>query len=88
MAQSNYQMKTELGSAVVWSWIAGFWEGEGYAGCTVRDRSNELKKKPSRKYYSLQATMCQKDKRIIYKIRKFLNKGNIYHQKTHLPPGG
>lgn len=64
-------MKTDLGSAVVWSWIAAFFEGEGYCGCNNYCGP-----------YVLKLTIGQNNKEILLKIKKFIKSGSIYKMKN------
>ena len=51
-----------------WEWIAGFYEGEGSAGCYHNKRENR---------YHLKCTISQQNKNILNRIKSFVGFGSV-----------
>lgn len=58
------------------AWIAGFFEGEGYAGC-YHNRRRTLKN-----YYVLRASIAQREKKPLEFIKKLLGYGSLFRRRS------
>lgn len=59
-----------------WEWLAGFWEGDGCAGCYYNTNHNH-------KSWRLHADISQQEKQILILISRFIGYGKLYYSKTN-----
>ena len=57
-----------------WSWLAGFYEGEGSCGCYTNGRKGNK--------YRLMVSISQKDPRVLDYIKQSLERGSVTKNKT------
>lgn len=59
-------------------WLAGFWEGEGFAGCYRNRRKDSRNKNIIRYFYVLKVAICQRQKEPLVHCKKLLGYGSFF----------